>query len=210
MEKQFLHVEVTAENLDIAVEQALAQLHCSRAEANVEVLQVHSSGFLGCFGKRPAMVRVSLLDRGIIARQITVRLLLLSGFDAQVEIIPCSDQIHLRLVSDDSGLLIGHHGQTLDALQTLVTTMTDRLTTDRTAVVLDVDGYREQRHFFLYRLARDLTQKVRQTGKPASSPPLILGERRVLHEFFKQEPDLESLSKHHEGGRKIIVLKHRA
>lgn len=209
MKQQSLHVEVAAQNLDEAVEQALAQLDCTRAEADIEVLQVHSSGFLGIFGKRPARVRVKLHDRGAIARQFACQLLHLSGLDAKVELASSSTQIELLLTTEDPSLLIGRHGQTLDALQGLVGTMTDRLTTDRTPIFFDIDGYRERRRDFLDRLARRLTQKVRKSSKPASTPPLVLSERRILHDLFKQESDLESRSKNHEGGRKIIILQPR-
>lgn len=209
MKQQSLHLEVSANNLDEAVEQALAQLGCTRAEADIEVLQVHSSGLLGFFGKRPARVRVQLLDRGAIARHFANQLLHLSGLDARVEMVSSSNQVELHLTAEDPSLLIGRHGQTIDALQSLVGTMTDRVTTDRTPIFFDVDGYRERRRNFLNRLARRLTQKVRNSSKPASTPPLVLSERRILHDLFKEEPDMESRSKNHEGGRKIIILQPR-
>jgi spoIIIJ-associated protein len=209
MKQQHLHVEVAAESLDAAVEEALGQLDCSRAEVDVEVLQVHSSGLLGVFSKRPARVCVKLYDRGVIARQLTRQLLQLSALVADVELVSSDNQVALNLVTQGPSRLIGHHGQTLDALQTQVGTMTDRLTTDRTPVLLDVDGYRERRRGFLARLARRLSRKVRQTGKSATTPPLVLSDRRVLHELFKQEQGLESSSKVHDGGRKIIILQPR-
>ncbi len=204
-----LHLEVTANNLDTAVEKALSQLKCTRAEADVEVLQAPSPGFLGLFGKRQAKVRVKLHDRGAIARQFIEGLLRLSGLDVEIEIVTSTTQVQLLLSSDDSSLLIGRHGQMLDAMQGLVGTMTDRQTTDRTPIVLDVDGYRARRHEFLNLLADKLSRKVRETGKSASTPPLALGERRILHERFKQEADLEAISRNHEGDRKVIVLKFR-
>ena len=204
-----LHLEVTAENLDTAVENALSQLKCTRAEADVEVLQVASPGFLGLFGKRQARVRVKLHDRGAIARQFTDGLLRLSGLEAEIEVVASPKQIQLLLSSDASSLLIGRHGQMLDAMQGLVGTMTDRQTTDRTPIVLDVDGYRARRHEFLTRLADKLSRKVRETGKPATTPPLALGERRILYERFKLEVDLEAISRNHEGDRKVMVLKPR-
>ena len=204
-----LHLEVTAENLDTAVENALSQLKCTRAEADVEVLQVASPGFLGLFGKRQARVRVMLHDRGAIARQFTDGLLRLSGLEAEIEVVASPKQIQLLLSSDASSLLIGRHGQMLDAMQSLVGTMTDRQTTDRTPIVLDVDGYRARRHEFLTRLADKLSCKVRETRKPATTPPLALGERRILYERFKQEVDLEAISRNHEGDRKVVVLKPR-
>ena len=209
MKLNLLHLEVTAENLDKAVENALSQLKCTRAEADVEVLQTASPGFLGLFGKRQARVRVKLHDRGAIARQFTGGLLRLSGLSVEIEVLTSTKQIQLLLSSDDSSLLIGRHGQMLDAMQSLVGTMTDRQTTDRTPIVLDVDGYRARRHEFLTRLADKLSCKVRETRKPATTPPLTLGERRILYERFKQEVDLEAISRNHEGDRKVMVLKPR-
>ncbi len=209
MKLDHLHLEVTAENLDTAVENALSQLKCTRAEVDVEVLQAASSGFLGLFGKRQAKVRVKLHDRGAIARQFTDGLLRLSGLAVEIEVVTSTKQIQLLLSSDDSSLLIGRHGQMLDAMQGLVGTMTDRQTTDRTPIVLDVDGYRARRHEFLTRLADKLSRKVRETGKPATTPPLALGERRILYERFKLEGDLEAISRNHEGDRKVMVLKPR-
>lgn len=209
MKQQFLHVEVSAKNLDAAVEEALVRLNCTRADADIEVLQVHSSGFLGLFGSRLAQVRVKLHDRGVIARQLACHLLKLCHLDAHVELLATGNQVELNLRSQDPNRLIGLHGQTLDALQTLVGTMTDRLTTERSPILLDVDGYRLRRQDFLKRLARRLTDKVRQSGRSASTPPLVLSERRILHELFKREADLVSHSRNHESGRKTIILQAR-
>jgi spoIIIJ-associated protein len=209
MKTDQLHLEVTAETLDTAVEKALTQLKCTRAEADVEVLQVASQGFLGLFGKRQAKVCVKLHDRGAIARHFTEGILRLSGLDVNIDVVTSKNQIQLLLSSDDTSLLIGRHGQMIDAVQGLVSTMTDRQTTDRTPIILDADGYRARRHEFLTRLAEKLSRKVRETGKSASTPPLAIGERRILHELFKQDAGLEASSKNHEGDRKIIVLKPR-
>ena len=209
MKYDCLHLEVASNNLDTAVENALSQLKCTRAEADVEVLQAASPGFLGLFGKRQARVRVKLHDRGAIARQFTDGLLRLSGLDVEIEVVTSTKLIQLSLSSDDSSLLIGRHGQMLDAMQGLVGTMTDRQTTDRTPIVLDVDGYRVRRHEFLNRLADKLSRKVRETGKSATTPPLALGERRILYERFKLEVDLDAISRNHEGDRKVIVLMPR-
>lgn len=205
-----LSLEVSADDLDTAVDKALLQLSCTRAEAEVEVLQAASSGFLGVFGKRKARVRVKLHDRGVIARHFAEGMLRLSGLSVEIKVVSAADQIQLLLSSEDTSVLIGRHGQMLDALQSLIGTMTDRQTTDRTPVVLDVDGYRARRQEFLTRLADKLSCKVRETGKPAITPPLVLSERRLLYERFKQEADLEANSRNHEGGRKVIVLKLRA
>lgn len=209
MKQQHLQVEVSAERLDAAVEEALTQLACTRAEADVEVLQVHAPGVFGLFGKRLARVRVTVHDRGVVARQLTEQLLRLSALDASVELQSSAQQYLLNLTADDPSLLIGRHGQTLDAMQTLVSAMTDRMTTDRTPLLFDVAGYRSRRLDFLKQLAQRLSRKVRRSGKSAATPPLVLTERRILHDLFKQEIDLVSLSRSCEGGRKIIILQPR-
>lgn len=209
MKQDLLHLEVAAENLDAAVDNALSHLNCSRAEADVEVLQAPSSGFLGLFGKRQARVRVKLHDRGAIARQITVRLLNLLGLDVELELVSSKEMIQIRIFSADSSQIIGRHGQMLDALQGLVGTMTDRQTTDRTPIIVDADGYRSRRFEYLRRLAHDLMRNVRESGKPAKTPPLTLFERRIIHEIFKQHADLEANSRSYKGDRKIIVLQSR-
>lgn len=210
MSSEHLQAEAIADNLDAAVESALAQLNSTRAEAEIEVLQSPSHGLLGVFGKRPARVVVRLHDRAAIARQVTVRLLHLCGHEADVRLAEATKRIDLCLTSSDPSRLIGRHGQTLDALQTLVSSMTDRVTTDRTPILLDVDGYRERRQDFLQQLAHRLARKARQTGKPASSPVLNHNERRILHGLIKQEPGLASHSRDHERGRRVVVLLSQA
>ncbi len=85
--------------------------------------------------------------------------------------------------------------------------MTDRLTTDRTPILFDVDGYRERRQAFLMRLARRMSRRVHKTGKPVATPPLSLYERRIMHDVFKRDSALVATSKPHDGDRKVIVLR---
>ncbi len=137
------------------------------------------------------------------------RLLRLSELDANIKLISSTNQVELSLTAANPSRLIGRHGQTLDALQTLVGLITDRLTTDRRPILFNINGYRGRCAVSLDRLARRLCQKARQSGKPVSTPPLVLGDRRILHEVFKQEAECESYSKNHEGDHKIIILRMR-
>jgi len=210
MTQNLLQVETEAATLDQAVESALKGLNCTRAEVDIDVLQMHSSGVLGFFGKRTARVRVRIHDRAVMSRQILLKLLALSGFDAEVKLLAGSEQIEMQLISEQSSLLIGRHGQTLDALQSLTLTMTDRQTTDRTPISIDVDGYRGRRDQQLQQMAKALIKEVQRTGKSATTPPLPLTERRLVHDIFKQVKGLESHSKQYEGNRKIIILKPRS
>jgi spoIIIJ-associated protein len=200
-----LEIELSGSTVEETMDQALQRLGCSRAEVETTIVQTPSSGLFGLFGVRPARIRVRLSDRAFIARVITENLLRLSGFDSTVVVQTGSEWIDLKIRGHDSRLIIGRHGQTLDALQSLVTLLTDRQILDRTPIVLDVDNYRVRRASSLRRLARRLASQVRRTGRPASVQSLPPEERRILHLAFREEKEVEtrSVGKGHE--RKIIV-----
>lgn len=128
------HVVVSAKILDAAVEKALWQLKGTRAEADVEVLLIHSNGFLDMFGCCSAQDGVTFHDRGAIALKRTFRLLQLINLDADAELVSSVTQAEINIKAVEPNALIGRHGQVLDALQTPVGNMTDRLTTDRTSI----------------------------------------------------------------------------
>jgi spoIIIJ-associated protein len=200
-----LEVELSGSTIDETVDQALLRLGCSRAEVETTIVQTPSSGLFGLFGVRPARIRVRLSDRAFIARLITENLLRLSGFDCTVVVQTGSEMVDLKIGGNDSRLIIGRHGQTLEALQSLVTLLTDRQISDRTPIFLDIDDYRARRASSLRRLARRLASQVRRTGRPASIQSLPPEERRILHLAFKEESGVETCSVGQGHERKIIV-----
>ena len=80
----------------------------------------------------------------------------------------------------------------------------DLLTAEVTA-----NSYRQHRTDCFNREARRLISWVHQAGRPATTPPRKLNERRVLYDLFKQNPGPESRSKDHEGDRKVVALQKR-
>ena len=71
------------------------------------------------------------------------------------------------------------------------------------------NSYRQHRTDFFNREAWRLISWVHQAGRPATTPPRKLNERRVLHDLFKQNPGPESRSKDHERDRKVVALQKR-
>ena len=135
MVKDLIDIEFEADTLNEAVEKALSEFGCSRAETDVEILQVPSSRFFGLFGVKPAKVRVRVHDRGIVARRITEKMLAVAGFSAEVTLRSERKTFYIDLRSEESKLLIGRHGQTLNGFQTLVVALGHHLDagTDRNA-----------------------------------------------------------------------------
>lgn len=208
MVSELLEIEETAETVDAAVEKALQQFDCSRAEVEIDIVQPPSTGLFGLFSKH-ATVRVRLNDRAHIATLVCRELMERTGFDAGTRVSHGSDQHEVEIVGEDASLVIGRKGQTLDALQYLTVALTDRLTEDRTAVVLDCDNYRQKRRSFIRRLGRRLSAQVKRSGKSITVQPLPPQERRIMHLTLQGEEsvDLKSIGQGFE--RKMVISPRR-
>lgn len=205
MIERLLEIESFGETIEEAVEKSLLQLRCTRAEVQTTIVQAPSSGLFGLIGSRQAQVKVRLTDRAVIARVICGQLLKICGFDCTVDVHLESERIHLNIEGNESSLIIGRHGQTLEALQSIVVLLTDRHVSDRTPVVLDIDNYRVRRERSLERLARRLASQVRRTGRAVLVPPLPPEERKVFHLSIRKEDGVDSRSLGEGYERKIVV-----
>ncbi len=205
MLKAILRSEFTGGTLDEAVEKGLSEYQCTRAEVDIDIVQAPSKKLFGLLGTRPAVVRLRLMDRAFIARHVTERLLQMSGFCGQVHVHPASDVIEIEMVSDQSSRIIGRHGQALDALNYLVSSMVDRVVADRTRIVLNIDGYREKRQVSLQRLARRICSQVRRSGKQGAVNPLPAEEQKTFLNLIIDEPGVEGKAVGQGKDRKIII-----
>lgn len=105
------------------------------------------------------------------------------GMDLPV-IMECmmnEERILFSLHGEGLGILIGKHGQTLDALQYLTNLAAGKAARGRYFVMLDVENYRERRKDTLEALAKRLAGKVKRTGEPVKLEPMPAGERRIIH-----------------------------
>ena len=103
------------------------------------------------------------------------------NLDVQMEKMMNEERILFNLHGDGLGILIGKHGQTLDALQYLTNLAAGKNFRRRYFVLLDVEGYRERRRQTLESLAHRLAGKVKRTGEEVKLEPMPAGERRIIH-----------------------------
>jgi len=171
-------------NAEEALHAALAAAGLTEKEARITVLDRGSRGFLG-IGSRRAQVRVEPRAGSTSAvRAMTVEVLRLMGIDARVVATQKGRTVHVAIESGKSdGLLIGRKGETLQALQHVISRMAQRQTALGTAarVVVDVSGYRLRREEQLCRMAVQLAERVERTGRRAMTEPLDTEERRLVH-----------------------------
>ncbi len=134
------------------------------------------------------------------------------GVDAKILAAQDADGLKLYIDSDTMGILIGHRGETLDALQYLSSLCLNRNRKEEgyLRVNIDTEGYREKREQTLTRLARRLASQVKATGKPRSLEPMNPYERRVLHATLQNHPYVTTHSEGEEPNRRVVItLKQR-
>ncbi|MDO5110773.1 MAG: RNA-binding cell elongation regulator Jag/EloR [Clostridia bacterium] len=113
----------------------------------------------------------------------------------------------LRINAEHMGVLIGHRGETLDALQYLTSLHVNRSRKEKgyTRVTIDTEGYRDKREDTLVRLARKVASQVKATGRPRALEPMNPYERRVLHATLQSNPYVTTHSEGEEPYRRVVV-----
>lgn len=116
------------------------------------------------------------------------------------------ERIMINLVGDGLGILIGKHGQTLDALQYLTNLAAGKSFRHHYFILLDVENYRERRQDTLEALARRLAGKVKRTGEEIRLEPMAAGERRIIH-LALQDDHAVSTDSEGEAPYRYVVIR---
>ena len=115
--------------------------------------------------------------------------------------------IKLKIDSDTDGLLIGRRGETLDALQYIVSLYEnkDRKENGYRRISIDTEGYRARREDTLRRLARRSALNVAKTGRSCAMEPMNPYERRVIHSALQSFRGVSTHSEGEEPNRRVII-----
>ena len=128
--------------------------------------------------------------------------------DVTMECLMNEERILLNLHGEGLGILIGKHGQTLDALQYLTNLAAGKAFHHHYFVLLDVENYRERREDTLEALARRLAGKVKRTGEPVKLEPMAAGERRIIH-LALQDDGAVTTESEGEAPHRYVVIKRK-
>ena len=130
------------------------------------------------------------------------------GFiSAQVDIFQENNvvSIHIKLSPEESGLLIGFHGENIEALRIILSLIINNHSDQFFITQVNVNDYRERRQQSLEGLAQKATDKAIQSGKEILLPPMSSSERRIIHLFLESINDVTSYSEGEGSQRRIIV-----
>jgi len=140
------------------------------------------------------------------AREFLAGVLERMELDAALETrIDDDGTVHVNIVGQDLGLIIGRRGQTLDALQFLVNQVANRGEGRRIRVVLDAEGYRARRAEALTALARRMAAKARRLRRKVALEPMNALERRIVHLALADDAHVETYSEGEEPHRRVII-----
>jgi spoIIIJ-associated protein len=106
---------------------------------------------------------------------------------------------------DDLGLLIGRHGQTIDAVQVLAAAIVGGSGDDRREVVVDAAGYRDRRRRTLESLALRSAEEAVRTGERVELEPMSAAERKIVHTALQERGDVATGSEGDEPNRYVVV-----
>jgi spoIIIJ-associated protein len=211
--------EKRAPSVEEAVEAALHELGVSEQEARIDVLQEPRSGVLG-IGTHEAVVRVSVIapevdpedleEQADTAADFIEELLRHMGIDAVAEPTLHHDHMYVDVVGedeDDMALLIGRHGQTLDAIQELTRMVVGRRLDERSRIIVDVEDYRKRREDRLVQRAQEVARKVQSAGGEEELDPMNPYERKLVHDAVAEIGGLETSSRGEEPNRRVVIRK---
>jgi spoIIIJ-associated protein len=138
-------------------------------------------------------------------RELLTRVLAAVGADAEIEVEESDEALSANLAGEDLGLLIGRHGQTIDAIQHLAYRVAYRGAPGRKRVVVDAAGYRDRRAAVLQQDADDAADEALERKAPVALDAMNAVERRVVHEYLRDRDGVETYSEGEEPDRHLVV-----
>ena len=202
---------VTAKTVDEAKEKAAAELGVAIENIEFEVLEEGKRGFLGIGATEAKVSATYTLGGADIALAFIEQVV----SDMQLNLTVAkkagnNDDILITVDGEGAGLLIGHHGETLDSLQYLANLAANKKIKgekhDYVKVTLDIEGYRAKREETLRALARRMAAKVVKYKKSVMLEPMNPYERRIIHSEVQHVAGVSTNSIGSENNRRVVMF----
>ena len=196
--------EGTAEN--IAVEEVVSVVE-TITETTVDTVEIETTEI-------PVVVEdgITKAEQDFIAdtgKEFLLGMFGKMGLSVQIEKLTTKDKITFQVHGEDLGILIGKHGQTLDAIQYLTNLVANKEVRRRCQIVVDVENYRSRREETLIQLAHRLGAKVRRTRQKIALEPMNAFERKIIHVALQNEKHIKTDSEGQEPYRHIVIYYKR-
>jgi spoIIIJ-associated protein len=212
-------IEFEGKTVDEAIEKAVQFFNAPKEKLSIDVTTDGSQGLFGLIGSKKAKIMANLMQDPVEekkekAQNFLTEILRLTKIPSSVQAELIDKKVFLTIKGDGSGLLIGKKGQTLDALQYLVSKMVNQKPEDRIPIIVDTENYRHRREAKLAIIAQKLGSQAKRQKKPVATELLNPQERRVIYLTLQNHPDLTAKSEGEGNLKKVIIfprnLAHRS
>lgn len=201
------YIQISAKTVDDAITEALIQLGVTSEQLEYEVIEKGSTGFLGINSKKAiikAWKKETLEDK---VRSFLDEMFRAMNMEVTVDLTydEASRNMDIELKGTEMGILIGKRGQTLDAIQYLVSIVANKDAEEYIHVKMDTENYRKRRRETVENLARNLAYKVKRTKKPVTLEPMNAYERRIIHSALQNDKYVSTYSEGEEPYRHVVI-----
>lgn len=200
--------EFKGKTLEEAVTNASIGLGVTSDELEYKVIDEGNAGILGFINKKPciieARVKLNLVDR---VREFMNEMFHAMNMEVEISIEYNEEKrfMDIELSGNEMGILIGKRGQTLDALQHLVSLYANRGSDTFIKVKMDTENYRKRRKEALENLATNIAFKVKRYKKPVTLEPMVPYERRIIHTVLQNDRYVATKSEGEEPNRRVVI-----
>lgn len=199
-------LEKSGKTVEEAVSMALEELNVSRENVEIEIIDEGSKGLFGIIGTRVARVKVIFEEPcADKARNFLLDVFEKMNVVAQIEVEEDENSIMLDVTGEDSGIIIGRRGETLDALQYLTSLVVNKGKDDYKRVSVDIENYRQKREETLLKLADRLAKRVIRYKKSVTLEPMNPYERRIIHASLQNYKNIRTYSVGDDPNRKVVI-----
>ena len=199
------YIETEGDTVEEAIEHALNELEATREQVTIDIINEPTKGILN-FGAKPAKIQATLKqDVSSAPETILKEILNRMRIEAEVESDFVDGSTHLNIVTESPALLIGKHGQTLDAIERLLNCIVNKASLVKKRVFVNTEGYRERREERLIEMAHQVAEKVRYTDREVVLAPMSARDRRVIHVTLKEDEVVSTYSQGEGEMRRVVV-----
>jgi spoIIIJ-associated protein len=206
-------IEVEGRTVDDATKKAIAELGITdTSKINIEVIDEGKSGIFGFGVSRPAKIRlyynIDTKDIGDAIREVIGEIFRKMEIDCAIADIKEGEaKVYIELESkNNSGLIIGRKGKTLESLQFMVNLIVNHKTGSDKKIILDIESYRAKRERALRKMSKDIAFKVIKSGKPWTLEPMNPFERRLIHLTLQNDTRVTTKSEGQGIYRKVTIM----
>ena len=205
-------VEIIGKTKEEAIQKAVNQLGTPVEDLEIEVLEEGSKGLFGFLGSKDFKIKATVIVKDTIETRI---LSFLNGLfevmniEADIKIDMNSDSAKVSVIGDSAGQLIGRRGESLDALQMILSLAVNKTPGEYVRIMLDIEDYRSKREESLVRYANKMARTAAKQRKNIKLEPMNPYERRIVHSALQSDTYITTYSEGEEPYRKVVIAVKR-